>query len=71
MYISEGQWEQVYILIMYVDNILLATNDLGVLSETKKFLSNKFEMKDMLKLEEASSLPRLDVCLMKKMAWVL
>ena len=25
----------------------------------------------MLKLEEASSLPRLDVCLMKKMAWVL
>jgi len=47
MYISEGQWEQVYILIMYVDNILLATNDLGVLSETKKFLSNNFEMKDM------------------------
>jgi len=25
----------------------------------------------VLKLEEASSLPRLDVCLMKKMAWVL
>jgi len=27
--------------------ILLATNDLGLLSETKRFLSNNFEMKDM------------------------
>jgi len=34
-------------LIMYVDDILLATNDLGLLSETKRFLSNNFEMKDM------------------------
>jgi len=29
------------------DDILLTTNDLGLLSETKKFLSNNFEMKDM------------------------
>ena len=35
------------ILIPYVDDILLATNDLGLLSETKKFLSNNFEVKDM------------------------
>ena len=34
-------------LILSVDDILLATNDLGLLSETKKFLSNSFEMKDM------------------------
>ena len=34
-------------LILYVDDILLATNDIGILSETKKFLSNNFEMKDM------------------------
>ncbi|XP_068487137.1 uncharacterized protein [Phaseolus vulgaris] len=34
-------------LILYVDDILLATNDLGLFSETKKFLSNNFEMKDM------------------------
>nr|KYP53194.1 Retrovirus-related Pol polyprotein from transposon TNT 1-94 [Cajanus cajan] len=34
-------------LILYVDDILLATNNLGLLSETKKFLSNNFEMKDM------------------------
>jgi len=34
-------------LILYIDDILLATNDLGLLSETKRFLSNNFEMKDM------------------------
>ena len=33
--------------IMYVDDILLAINDLGLLHETKKFLSSKFEVKDM------------------------
>jgi len=34
-------------LILYVDDILLATNDLSLLSETKRFLSKNFEMKDM------------------------
>jgi len=34
-------------IILYVDDILLATNDLGLLYEIKKFLSNNFEMKDM------------------------
>jgi len=34
-------------LILYVDDILLANNDLGLLSETKMFLSNNFEMKNM------------------------
>ena len=34
-------------LILNIDDILLATNDLGILSETKRFLSNNFEMKDM------------------------
>ena len=33
--------------IMYVDDILLATNDIGLLHETKKFLSSNFEMKDI------------------------
>ena len=34
-------------LILYVDDILLATSDLGLLHETKRFLSMNFEMKDM------------------------
>jgi len=38
---------KVIFLILYVDDILLATNDLGLLHETKKFLSSNFEMKDM------------------------
>ena len=34
-------------LILCVDDILLASSDLGILHETKKFLSKNFEMKDM------------------------
>ena len=35
------------ILVLYVDDILLATNDLSLLHETKDFLSSHFDMKDM------------------------
>jgi hypothetical protein len=34
-------------LILYVDDILLASSDLGLLHETNEFLSKNFEMKDM------------------------
>ena len=34
-------------LILYVDDILLATNNKKILHETKRFLSKKFEMKDL------------------------
>jgi len=38
---------KVIFLILYVDDILLATNDLGLLHETNKFLSSNIEIKDM------------------------
>ena len=34
-------------LILYVDDILLASSDIGLFHETKKFLSKNFEMKDL------------------------
>ncbi|KAL4011851.1 hypothetical protein IC575_028915 [Cucumis melo] len=35
------------ILVLYVDDILLATNDFDLLCQTEEFLSKNFEMKDM------------------------
>ena len=49
---------KVIFLVLYVDDILLATNDLGLLSDTKKFLSENFEMKDM---GEASYVIRIEI----------
>ena len=34
-------------LVLYVDDILLASNDMALLLELKKFLSSNFDMKDM------------------------
>ena len=34
-------------MILYVDDIFLASSDLGLLHTTKKFLSENFDMKDM------------------------
>ena len=35
-------------LILYVDDILLASSDVSLLVETKKFLSSNFDMKDII-----------------------
>jgi hypothetical protein len=45
-------------LILYVDDILLASSDLNLLLETKRFLSSNFDMKD---LGEASFAPKFTV----------
>ena len=34
-------------LVLYVDDISLASSDVNLLLETKKFLSSKFDMKDL------------------------
>jgi len=40
---------KIYFLDLYVDDILLATNDKGMLYKVKEFLSKNFDMKDMNK----------------------
>ena len=45
-------------LILYVDDILLASSDVDLLLETKKFLSSKFDTKD---LGEASFVFRIEI----------
>ena len=35
------------ILVLYIDDILLASSDMELLHETKRFLSSKFDMKDL------------------------
>ena len=37
----------IYIVVLYVDNILLASNNLEMIHKTKKFLTRNFEMKDL------------------------
>ena len=53
--VSEGR---LIVLVLYVDDIILATNDLGLLHDTKRSLSKNFEMKDM---GEASYVIRIEI----------
>lgn len=49
---------EVHNLVLYVADILLVANDLSIMHETKDFLSNQFEMKDM---KEASYVIGIDI----------
>ena len=37
----------IFFMVLYIDDILLATNDIGLFNDTKRFLSKHFEMKDL------------------------
>jgi hypothetical protein len=39
--------KKLFFLILYVDDILLASSDVSMLLETKRFLSSNFDMKDL------------------------
>ena len=39
--------KDIEILVLYVDDILLIKNDVGVMSSVKVWLSNQFDMKDL------------------------
>ncbi|KAL2237853.1 UNVERIFIED_CONTAM: Retrovirus-related Pol polyprotein from transposon TNT 1-94 [Sesamum indicum] len=49
---------RIVILVVYVDDILLAANDTSMLHDVKKFLSKNFEMEDMC---EASYVIRIEI----------
>ena len=40
-------WSKIIFLVLYVDDILLASSDLCLLHEVKRFLSQQFDMKDL------------------------
>ena len=38
---------KICIIVLYVDDMLLASNNMGMIHETKQFLSKKFDMKEL------------------------
>lgn len=46
IYLKVGE-SKVIVLVLYIDDIFIATNYLSLLYEIKKFLPNNFETKDM------------------------
>ena len=47
MYLSNINESKFILLVLNVDDILLANSDISLFHETKRFLSNNFEMKDL------------------------
>jgi hypothetical protein len=45
-FMQSSGMEKLFFLILYVDDILLASSDVSLLLETKRFLSSNFDMKD-------------------------
>ena len=47
MHLPQVLWKKIHFSILYVDDILLASNDKSFLHEIKNFLSKNFEKKDL------------------------
>ena len=45
--ITSSMGVNIFFLALYIDDIMLATDDICLLHDTKIFLSNLFEMKDL------------------------
>lgn len=37
----------IFFMVFYVDDVLLVSSDIGLLHDTKRFLTKNFEMKDL------------------------
>ena len=51
MSVQKFDGSMVVFLVLYVDDILLIKNDVGVLSSVRVWLSNQFDMKDLGKID--------------------
>jgi hypothetical protein len=58
LHLCKVQERKFIFLILYVDDILLASSDVSLLLETKRFLSSNFDMKD---LGEASFVLEIEI----------
>jgi hypothetical protein len=58
LHLCKVQERKFIFLILYVDDILLASSDVSLLLETKRFLSSNFDMKD---LGEASFILEIEI----------
>ena len=45
--ITSSMGVNIFFMVLYIDDIMLATDDICLLHDTKIFLSNLFEMKDL------------------------
>ena len=46
VYITSSVGKYIF-LVLYINDILLTTNNIGILHETKRFISRNFKMKDL------------------------
>lgn len=58
MHKLQGQWEEIYFIMFYIDDMLLEGNDPGLLYEIKQMLLKNFHMKEF---DEASFVLSIEI----------